>query len=353
VQITEHTVTTGTHTTSYLAAGPEDGPLVIFVHGWPELSLSWRHQLPALAALGFRAVAPDLRGYGRSSVYQRHEDYAQSLIVGDMLDLLSALGRQRAVWVGHDWGCPTVWNIASHHPENCDAVANLCVPYYTLERGVDACVNEVNRDVYGPRFPAGQWEYQLFYQENFAHAREEMEAHPFNTVKLLFRSGDPLGDGQPATTAMTRINGGWFGPAAEAPDVPRDAGVVSEDELAIYAEALSRNGFFGPNSYYMNHDANETYANQAANSGYLDMPVLFLGARYDYVCECFNSTLAEPMRLHCGNLNEVTVYSGHWMAQERPADVNAALVRWLATEVAGTWPTPRGHAHSNQRIDNT
>jgi pimeloyl-ACP methyl ester carboxylesterase len=118
VQITEHTVTTGTHTTSYLAAGPEDGPLVIFVHGWPELSLSWRHQLPALAALGFRAVAPDLRGYGRSSVYQRHEDYAQSLIVGDMLDLLSALGRQRAVWVGHDWGCPTVWNIASHHPEN-------------------------------------------------------------------------------------------------------------------------------------------------------------------------------------------------------------------------------------------
>ena len=76
--VTEHTATSGRHTTFYLAAGPEDGPLLIFVHGWPELSISWRHQLPALAALGFRCVAPDMRGYGRSSVPGRQEDYAQA-----------------------------------------------------------------------------------------------------------------------------------------------------------------------------------------------------------------------------------------------------------------------------------
>lgn len=341
MQISEHSMEIGSHTTFYLAAGPEEGPLVVFVHGWPELSLSWRHQLPVLAALGFRAVAPDLRGYGRSSIYPRHEDYAQSLIVQDMLGLLTALGRERAVWVGHDWGCPTVWNIASHHPDRCHAVANLCVPYFTLERGVQACVNEVDRDIYGAEFPAGQWEYQLFYQENFVHARQEMEANPYNTVKLLFRKGDPAADRRPAMTAMIRNNGGWFGPAREAPDIPRDSNVISEEELIVYADALTRNGFFGPNAYYMNHDANEGYANEALNTGYLDMPVLFLGARYDYVCECFNSTLAEPMRLRCRNLNEVTVYSGHWMAQEQPAQVNAALVGWLATAVAGVWPTPR------------
>lgn len=91
--ITENRITTDGHDSFYLAAGPEDGPLVILVHGWPELSLSWRHQLPCLGALGFRAIAPDMRGYGRSSVYDRHEDYTQELIVADMIGLLRALGR--------------------------------------------------------------------------------------------------------------------------------------------------------------------------------------------------------------------------------------------------------------------
>jgi pimeloyl-ACP methyl ester carboxylesterase len=340
MQITQHSVDTGSHTTFYLAAGPEDGPLVVFVHGWPELSLSWRHQLPVLGALGFRAVAPDLRGYGGSSSYPRHDDYAQSLVVADMLRLLDALGRDRAVWVGHDWGSPTVWNIASHHPDKCHAVASLCVPYFTLERGLQACIDQVDRDTYGPEYPAGQWDYQLFYQENFRHAQREMEANAYNTVKLLFRRGDPAGDGQPAGTAMTRKNGGWFGPKGEAPDVPRDPSVVSDQDLQVYADALARNGFFGPNSYYMNHAANEEYASRHLNDGYLDMPVLFLGGRYDYVCECFHSTLAEPMRQRCRALREVTLMSGHWMAQERPNEVNAALVGWLATEVGEVWPEP-------------
>ena len=99
------------HTTHYLAAGPTDGPLLIFVHGWPELSLSWRHQLPVFAGLGFRAIAPDMRGYGQSSVYREHAAYAQSEVVADMLELLDGLGRKRAVWIGHDWGSPTVWNL--------------------------------------------------------------------------------------------------------------------------------------------------------------------------------------------------------------------------------------------------
>src|SRR5437867_11423039 len=134
--ITEHTIKMERHTTFYLAAGPEDGPLIIFVHGWPELSMSWRHQLPALAALGVRALAPDMRGYGRSSVYHRHADYAQEPIVRDMLDLLDSVGRAKAVWVWHDWGSAVVWNLASHHPDRCPAVADLFVPYYTIERGL-------------------------------------------------------------------------------------------------------------------------------------------------------------------------------------------------------------------------
>jgi pimeloyl-ACP methyl ester carboxylesterase len=83
---------------------------------------------------------------------------------------------------------------------------------------------------------------------------------------------------------------------------------------------------------------NASYAKTAQNDGYLDCPVLFLNARYDYVCECSHSRLAEPMRAYCRNLTEETIRSGHWLAQEKPAEVNAALVKWLATRVPEVWP---------------
>lgn len=335
--ITEHIAKTKRHTTFYLAAGPEDGPLVIFAHGWPELSISWRHQLPALAALGFRAIAPDMRGYGRSTVYSRHSDYAQEHIVRDMIDLIDHIGRDKAVWVGHDWGSPVVWNIASHHPERCIAVASLCVPYFTLERGLDHALTLVDRGLYPEKeFPNGQWDYMRHYEENFAAAIAPMDANPRNFVKLALRKGDPAGEGKPAITASARRDQGMLGGALR--DVPRDGDVLTEEDLCAYASALERNGFFGPSSWYMNHPANAEYSKTARNDGYLDMPALFLNARYDYVCECTHSRLAEPMRTFCRNLTEQTIRSGHWMAQERPLEVNAALTKWLATAVPEAWP---------------
>ncbi|HKN31272.1 MAG TPA: alpha/beta hydrolase [Roseiarcus sp.] len=124
--VLEYLAKSARHTTIFLSCGSAEATPIIFLHGWPELSISWRHQLPAFAALGFRVVAPDMRGYGRSSVYPRHEDYAMEWIVADMLELLGALGAKKAIWVGHDWGAPVVWSIARHHPETCHAVANLC-----------------------------------------------------------------------------------------------------------------------------------------------------------------------------------------------------------------------------------
>ncbi len=339
MDITEHRFKGEQHNTFYLAAGPQAGPLIIFVHGWPELSISWRHQLPVLAGLGFRAIAPDLRGYGRSSVYDQHSDYALEHNVADMLALLDVLGHERAIWVGHDWGAPIVWSIASHHPERCHGVVNLCVPYRTLEFGVDALIELVDRSVYpADDYPAGQWEYQRFYQENFAHAQAVFEAHPHNALKALFRRWGPDGKGKPALTAPVRRDGGWFGGADAAPDLPRDDAVVSESVLSIYTAALERNGFFGPCSFYMNHAANAAYSAGAVNDGYLDMPVLFLVAAYDYVCECVDSRLPEPMREYCRNLTERPVECGHWMAQEKPVDVNNAIVNWLAVACPEVWP---------------
>lgn len=338
MSLTEHTAKSSNHTSFYLAAGPETGPLIIFVHGWPELSISWRHQLPALAALGFRAIAPDMRGYGRSSVYGKHGDYAQELIVRDMIELLDSTGGKKAVWVGHDWGSPVVWNIASHHPDRCEAIASLCVPYHVIEYGLDNAISLVDRKLYPENeFPAGQWEYMRNYEERFDEAIAPMDAHPSRFLKLAFRKGDPAGEGKLAMTAMARRNRRV---GFELPDVPRDADVITEEDLSVYVSALERNGFFGPTSWYMNHATNAAYGRKARGDGYLDMPVLFIHARYDYVCETVHSRLAEPMRKYCRNLSEEVIRAGHWVAQEKPLEVNAALVKWLAGSVAGVWPRP-------------
>ena len=135
-----------------------------------------------------------------------------------------------------------------------------------------------------------------------------------------------------------RANGGWFGPRNTAPDVPRDAAVLTEQDEDCYVAALERNGFFGPDSWYMNAEANSAFAERAKANWRLTMPVLFMHGAYDYVCETIDSRLAEPMRVNCANLTEVTILSGHWMAQEKPIEVNAALAKWLALQFPALWP---------------
>ncbi len=336
--ISDNVIKTARHTSFYLAAGPQSGTPIIFLHGWPELSTSWRHQLPVFAGLGFRAIAPDMRGYGRSSVYGKHSDYGQREIVADMLELADNLKIERAIWVGHDWGSPVVWNLASHHPSRCIAVANLCVPYHTLEYGIEAALELADRELYpADKYPAAQWEYMRFYEESFEKAVSVFEANVENTVRCLFRAGNPAGRGKPSATSQVRHTNGWFGGAAAAPDLPRDANILTEADMYTYAAALKRNGFFGPDSWYMNHRANGVYAREALNGGYLDMPVLLLEAEYDYTCDCVGSRLSEPTRQYCRDLTVRRVKSGHWMAQEKPAEVNAHLVQWLVSRVPQVW----------------
>ena len=231
--ILEHVAKTSRHTTFFLSCGAAQATPIVFVHGWPELSISWRGQLPVFGGLGFRAVAPDMRGYGRSTVYARHEDYALEAVVADMLELLNSLGAKKAIWVGHDWGSPVVWSIAQHHPELCHGVANLCVPYIPDGFAVETVVPLADRTVYpADKFPAAQWDYQLFYRENFAAAQAGFENNVGATVRALFRAGNPAGQAKPALTAFTRANGGWFRAADRASDVARDTTMLSEEGRA-------------------------------------------------------------------------------------------------------------------------
>src|SRR6516164_2819676 len=175
-------------------------------------------------------------------------------------------------------------------PHPARAIANLCVPYIANGFAPANLIGLVNREIYPEAtYPAGQWEYQLFYEEHFDRARSTFEADIENTVRALFRKGNPAGRGKPSRTAEVRRDNGWFGGADRAPSVARDRDVISEGDLSIYAASLARTGFFGPDSWYMNAAANTAYAAQAKNGGKLTLPVLFLHGAYDYTCETIDS----------------------------------------------------------------
>ncbi len=177
------------------------------------------------------------------------------------------------MWRLAHWGSAVVWALASHHPERCQAVASLCVPYLANGFALANLVPLVNRKTYPESaYPAGQWEYWLFYQEHFDRARAAFEADVDNFVRALFRKGDPAGLGKPSFMAEVRRTNGWFGGADKAPSLPRDAGVITEQDLSIYVASFVRTGFFGPDSWHMNDVANVAYAAQTKNGGKLTLP---------------------------------------------------------------------------------
>lgn len=328
------------HKTFYLECGPEDGPLAILVHGWPELSLSWRHQLPFLAELGFHVIAPDMRGYGRSSVYDYHEAYCQEEIVTDMKELFDSFAVDNALWIGHDWGSPVVWNMALHHPDIVNGLVSLCVPY-GWGGHPENYLRSIDRNVYPEdQYPYGQWDYQFFYLEHFDVALQDMEVDPHKMVKLLFTKGQAAAKNTVAPTAVISQAGGWFkfkdlgvNGLEDFHDVQIDSDVITDDEAKIFGDYLSENGLFGPNSWYMNGVANDVFSKQVQNF-YIEQPVLFVHAAFDQVLATENSPMIKPMQKFCSDLTEAHLDTGHWMAQEKPDELNQVLQQWIQSNFA-------------------
>lgn len=347
--LSENTFThSGDQTTFYWSAGPARGPLVIFIHGWPGNGETWKPQLLALAALGFHTIAPDTRGYGRSSVPAAASAYALPHHVADMLALLAHLGRSKAVWIGHDWGAGLVGAFAAQRPQNVVGAAFLAVPYKALDGGIAGLVALSRRDIYpAEEFPLAQWEYQAFHEEQPEASAAQLHANVPGSLKVLFRAASPASFGKPSFTASIRKTGGWWGSAPAAPDVvPFEATLFAQDKEAferIVAE-FEKNGFKGPNAYYLNHDTNQKYALEAPNGGRLSYPTLLIHAKWDATCDTVLSDLSDPMREACDDLTEVTIDAGHWLGMEAPEETNAALVRWITTKIPtyypGYWRTP-------------
>ena len=337
MQLSSHHHSTARHRTAWIEAGPEDGPLMIFIHGWPEIGLLWRGQIEHFAAAGWRCVAPDMRGYGSSSVPGNSAAYALRETVADMVELHDALGGEPAVWVGHDWGSPVVWGMASHHPDRCCAVVNLCVPHLARGFALPNLVPLVDRDLYPEdRYPVGQWDYWLLHREHFGRTVRVFEADVRSTFAASYRAASPALIGRPAPLADMRARGGWFGDARSAPSGARDETMMSDETFSVLVSAFERTGFAGADAWYLNDTDNIAFAAEAADFGRIGLPVLFLHAEWDPVCDTVHSRLADPMREDCANLTEVTIAGGHMLMLERVTEVNDAIAGWLASRAIGT-----------------
>jgi pimeloyl-ACP methyl ester carboxylesterase len=330
--LTARTFSSPRHTTFYWEAGPVDGPLMIFLHGWPEIGLMWRAQVDAFAYEGWRCVAPDMRGYGGSSAPTANSAYTLSEIVDDMVELHDHLGARPAIWVGHDWGSPVAGALAAHHAARSRGVVLISVPYFPEAFALPNLLPLVDRQLYpSERYPDGQWDYFRFYLTHFEQTVSDFDANIPATLASIYRRGNPASADQISPSALITLNGGRYGSAHRAPATPPDPALWEPAEFDGLVEAFRARGFRPANAWYLNDDANIAYARAAPEGGRLRQPVLFINGDWDPICDINRSGLGAPMRRSCQDLSVTNLPGGHWLPLERKTEVVQAIRSWAKT----------------------
>ncbi|OKK07216.1 alpha/beta fold hydrolase [Streptomyces sp. CB02400] len=295
------------------------GPLVLLVHGFPESWYSWRHQLPALAAAGYRAVAVDVRGYGRSSRPAATDAYRMLDLVADNVAVVHALGEESAVVVGHDWGAAIAANSALLRPDVFRAVALLSVPY--TPRG-----GPRPSDVFAGM--GGDEEFYVSYFQEPGRAEAEIEPDVRGWLAGLYAALSA--DTMPAPGAPDPHFVGRGGTMRDRFPAGRLPGWLSERDLDVYAGEFERTGMTGALDRYRNMDRD--WEDLAAFDGApISQPSLFVGGGLDASTTWLADAIeAYPVTLPGLVSSHLLDDCGHWIQQERPEEVNRLLTEWLA-----------------------
>jgi len=293
------------------------GPLIVLCHGFPESWYSWRHQLAALSAAGFHAVAPDMRGYGRTDVPAEIEAYTLCHLVGDMVGLVGALGETSAVIAGHDWGAPVAWHAALMRPDVFRAVIGLSVPY--RPRG------PVRPTTAMPRTDDAVF-YQLYFQTPGV-AEAELEQDVRATIRRLAYGGS--GDA-PAreTIAMVPRQGGFLQYMTNPETLPP---WLTAADVEFYAGEFARTGFRGGLNWYRNIDRSWELLAPFAGAR-VSVPALYVAGDRDLVVRFPGMDQLIPnLSKFVPKLRRTVMLPGcgHWTQQERPREVNDAMLEFL------------------------
>jgi pimeloyl-ACP methyl ester carboxylesterase len=301
-------------------AGAKGRPAVVFSHGFPELGWSWRHQVEAIAGAGFRAIAPDQRGYGASDRPEPIAAYDIHHLCGDLVGLLDALEIEKAVFVGHDWGGFVVWALPALHPERVAGVVGVNTPFTPRP---PMAPSTLMRAMVG-----GQDEklYILWFQQPGV-AEGVLDRDPALLFDKLLRTGVPM---EEVAARMT-------GPDADmnpfrrlAELEPLGEPIGTPEERAHYAEVFRRTGFRGGINWYRNFDRNWETA-PAVGATKIDVPCLMVTAQWDPV---LRPEMASGMDAWCPDLETVLIERcGHWTQQEHPEQLNRILLDWLRRKI--------------------
>jgi len=294
------------------------GPVVLFVHGFPELWYSWRHQLEFIPTHGFTAAAMDVRGYGGSSKPDPIAAYTMRELASDVAAVAKALSDEPVVLVGHDWGAPIVYHTALLHPDRVRAVAGLSVPHFP---GGDQYFLDVIDEIY-----AGKFFYQLYFQKEGPPEEEFAENLKGNLKKLYFgASGDsPVNMNETTKPRDARLFDG-------TPDLDFELPWLTDAELQIYVDAFAAGGMRGPLNRYRAQRLDFEQLTELRGK-YVDQPACFIAGSKDLVRSFIPGVdlYADPSA-GCADFRAGTIVegAGHWVQQERPVETNAALLAFL------------------------
>ncbi|MFE6183899.1 alpha/beta fold hydrolase [Streptomyces sp. NPDC056465] len=297
------------------------GPLVLLLHGFPESWYSWRHQLPALAAAGYRAVAIDVRGYGRSSRPAATDAYRMLDLVQDNIAVVHALGEESAVVVGHDWGSNIASSSALLHPEVFRAVGLLSVPYAPPG-------GPRPTDVFA-RIGGPEEEFYVSYFQEPGRAEAEIEPDVRGWLAGFYTSLS--GDTMPAQGAPDPHFVAHGGRLCDRFPVTTLPAWLTQDDLDVYAAEFERTGLTGALNRYRSMDRD--WEDLAPHRGApVRQPSVFIGGTLDASTTWMADAIdAFPTTLPGLTSSHLLDGCGHWIQQERPDDVNRLLTEWLAT----------------------
>ena len=316
------------------------GPAIVLLHGFPGLAFTWRHQIPALAAAGYRVIVPDLRGYGQSDRPKAVEDYDIVHLTGDLVGLLDALGVEKAIFMGHDWGGLLAWQMPLLHEARVAGVISVTTPFiphwmlwlhpdlvqaalpdgrhFTADPKLDPIVQM--RKVYSPEM------YVLLFQDGMV-ADAAMDRNPRATLRNGYRK-DLMTSAKWNELPPAVANMEYYGQPFPAKLPGRD--VLNADELDFYAEQFERTGFTLAINWYRNLSRNWRAGRNVDQT--IRVPSLMISAEHDAV---LRPSMTDGMDAHVPDLERhVVADSWHYLPEEKPEELNRLTISWLKRRFA-------------------
>lgn len=281
----------------YVSQGPEDGELMILLHGFPEFWYSWRHQIPVMAEAGYRVVAPDMRGYNESDKPKGVKRYAIERLTADVMALIRHFGRESAVIVAHDWGGGVAWQFALQYPDATDRLIVMNAPHpaaFARELGTGKRPNlrQLRRSWY-------MFFFQIPWLPEFVLLR-----NPARFIESAFRGRA----------------------------IRKDA--FSDDDIAAYTEAVSKPGALSAGINYYRAALRGTLLNPFSKPPPLEeliirVPTLLIWGEQDHalgieLTQDLDAYFEAPFEIH------YVPDTSHWVQQEQPEDCCDATLDFLA-----------------------